>query len=245
MRRDPNKIVYWIIYVNIGIYLVSLVLDPRAFRFDLNPLTFLSPTYDSLAFLGATGADPISKFHRWWSLLSANYLHGSLLHIFFNMAALRQLGPLISQLFGPYRMFTIYTLGGVAGFFVSYMAGVPFTIGASAALCSLIGAALYYGKSRGGAFGQAVFKQVVSWVIGIALIGLIPSVNNWGHGGGILAGILIGFLLGYHERKPETLKHNVFAGVCALTTLMTIAWMLFIAILVIPSIYAQFFKASF
>lgn len=53
-------------------------------------------------------------------------------------------------------MVVIYTLSGMCGFLVSYLAGVGFTIGASAAVCGLIGAALYYGKRRGGRYGQTV-----------------------------------------------------------------------------------------
>ena len=77
--------------------------------------------------------------HRFWTLVSANYLHGSILHIFFNMAALRQLGLLVAREYGVYRMFIIYTLGGIIGFFISYLASVSWTIGASAAVCSLAG----------------------------------------------------------------------------------------------------------
>jgi len=44
----------------------------------------------------------------------------------------------------------------------------------------LIGALLYYGKSRGGIFGQSLFKQLSGWVIGIGLFGLlVPGINNW------------------------------------------------------------------
>ena len=73
------------------------------------------------------------------------------------------------------------------------------TIGASAALCGLIGAALYYGKSRGGTFGQAIYKHTSGWVIGLFFIGLMPGINNWGHGGGLVAGIGTGYLFSYLE----------------------------------------------
>ena len=59
------------------------------------------------------------------------------------------------------------TFSGVFGFFVSYLAGVTFTIGASAAVCGLIGAALYFGKSRGGIYGQTIYRQIGGWAIGI------------------------------------------------------------------------------
>jgi hypothetical protein len=129
------------------------------------------------------------------------------------MLALRQISPLVIREYGTHRMTIIYTLSGVCGFLVSYLAGVGFTIGASAAVCGLIGAALYYGKRRGGVYGHAVYRQVGGWALGIVLFGLvIPGINNWAHGGGMAAGILVGLLSGYHERKKENMLHRLLGG---------------------------------
>ena len=122
-------------------------------------------------------------------------------------------------------MFIIYTLGGVFGFWVSYIAGVPFTIGASASICGLIGSLLYYGKSRGGAYGSAVYREVSGWVMGLGLIGLIlPGINNWAHAGGIIGGIVLGLMLKYEERKPETSIHRATALLCATATAGVLGW---------------------
>ncbi len=227
---SQDTILRALIGVNVVLYILSLFLFPIRLNFA-NPLMALSPNNNSLLLLGATGTIPLDQFHRWWSLLSANYLHGSLLHIIFNMIALRQLAPLIIQTFGPYRMITIYTVTGVLGFGVSYLAGVDFTIGASAAICGLIGSALYYGKSRGGTYGEAIFKHVSGWLIGLFFIGLMPGINNWGHGGGIVAGILMGFLLGYQEKKSEGLIDKSLAAVCILATGLILAGSIVSAIL--------------
>ena len=80
---------------------------------------FLSPGRTSLMLLGATGTYPIDHFGRYWTLLSASYLHGGILHIIFNLMALKQIAPWASNEYGPNRMFTIYTLGGVFGYVVS------------------------------------------------------------------------------------------------------------------------------
>jgi hypothetical protein len=51
-----------------------------------------------------------------------------------------------------------------------------------------------------------VFKQTSGWIVGLVLFGLlVPSINNWGHGGGVLAGAGLAWLLGYSERSRETL----------------------------------------
>ena len=136
--------------------------------------------------------------------MTANWLHGSLLHIVFNMIALNAICPLVIREFGIFRMFSIYSITGVAGFFFSYIGGVYITIGASAGLCGLIGASLFFGKSRGGFWGQLVYKQTTGWIISLILIGFfLPNINNWGHAGGLFAGIFSGWLFGYNEKRLE------------------------------------------
>ncbi len=192
----------------------------------------MSPGQNSLFLLGATGTVPIDHYGRFWSLISANYLHGGILHIIFNLMALRQIVPWVVNEYGVSRMFAIYTLGGIFGFWVSYLAGVPFTIGASAAICSLIGSLLYFGKSRGGAYGSSVYREVSGWVVSLFVFGLIfPGINNWGHGGGILGGIIFGMLLGYNEKRRESAFDHALALLCAVTTIAVLGWALFGALL--------------
>ena len=218
-------IVKIIVYINVGFYMFSIFLSPSSLGLSVNPLTFLSPSDRSLFLLGATGTIPIAGFGRWWTLVSASFLHGGILHLFFNMAALWQLGPFVLHEFGFNRFIVIYTLTGVAGFFLSFLAGIPFTIGASASICGLIGAILYYGKSRGGFYGEAIYKQAMGWIIGIVIFGLlVPGINNWAHGGGVISGILLAFLMGYHENKNETSMHRAFATGCILLTTLSCLW---------------------
>jgi rhomboid protease GluP len=228
IRNREDWILPAILYANVGMFVLTLLIHPLKTGFSLNPLTFLSPDNGSLMLLGATGTIPIHRFGRWWTLISANYLHGSILHIFFNLTALRQIAPLIMIEFGGSRMIIIYTLSGMAGFWASYLAGVPLTIGASAALCGLMGAALYYGKSRGGTYGRAVFRQIGNWAAGLVLFGLlVPGINNWGHGGGMVSGAVCGALLGYRERSAPHPLHHLAAGILVLTTIGVLMWAVF------------------
>lgn len=225
---NQEQLLQLILYTNIGMFVLSILLNPGRSNFNFNPFSFLSPSNQSLFILGSTGTVPIMQMGRWWTLVSANYLHGGLLHIIFNMIALRQLGPLVADEFGTYRMFVIYTIGGVLGFFLSFLAGVHFTIGASAAICSLIGALLFYGKTRGGAYGQAIYSQIGGWAISIFVFGLVvPGINNWGHAGGMAAGAALAYLLGYKERKKETSGHRIIALSCGLVTILVLVWACF------------------
>jgi len=222
---DAGRLIRVIIYVNVGMFVLSILMNPWSTNLSFNPFTFFSPDTNSLLLLGATGTIPIDRLHRWWTLLTANYLHGSILHIVFNMMALKQLAPAVIREYGSHRMIVLYTLGGTIGFWASYLAGVRFTIGASAAVCSLMGALLYYGKSRGGIYGQAIYKQVAGWVVSLFLFGfLIPGINNWGHGGGILGGAILGYLLGYREQRPARGLQKTFAMGCVWLTGIALVW---------------------
>jgi len=229
--NSDERLINTIIAVNAVMFLLSLLMSNRGLNLSGNPMSFLSPDNQGLLLLGATGAIPIDRFHHWWTLVSASYLHGGILHIVFNMLALRQIAPLVIREYGTHRMIVIYTLSGVGGFMVSYLAGISFTIGASAAVCGLIGAALYYGKRRGGIYGQAVYRQVGGWAIGIVLFGLVvPGINNWAHGGGMAAGIVMGLLLGYHERKKENMHHRLLGSLCVFGTTAVLLWAVFTGI---------------
>lgn len=225
LLADPALLINTVVGINIGMFVLSLLIDPRTTGLSLNPLLLLSPTESSLFILGATGTIPINDYHRWWTVVAANYLHGGLLHIFFNLAAFRQLAAVVVREFGTSRMLIIFTLGGTAGFVVSYLAGVHLTIGASAGVCGLVGAILYYGKSRGGVYGVALYKQVGMWVIVMFVFGLmVPGINNWGHGGGIAAGAVLAYLLGYNEKKRETAFQKTLGVACAMVTAVVLIW---------------------
>ena len=220
---DPVKT---IIYTNIAFYLFALLLNPEEiFSNSGGAFGFLSPSNKSLFLLGATGTIPVFQFNHYWTLISASFLHGSILHILFNMMALAQLGPFILQEFGIYRFLNIYILSGIAGYIVSLIFGVPFTIGASASLCGLIGAIIYYGKSRGGYYGQAIYKQALGWVAGLIIFGiLISGINNWAHGGGLLSGIGLAFLMGYNDKNQETAWQKLLAAAAVLITTGVFIW---------------------
>jgi rhomboid protease GluP len=52
----------------------------------------------------------------------------------------------------------------------------------------------------------------------------VPGINNWGHAGGMVAGVILGFFLGYQERKRENLGHKLLAGLCMLVTVVVLGW---------------------
>jgi len=219
--------------INVFMFCASVLLSFSTVRLDINPLVFLSPDNKTLFWLGATGTYPIDNFNHWWSIVTASYLHGGLLHVVLNMIALNQIGKLIVAEFGTYRFWIIYTVSGVLGFSISWLIGINFTIGASAAICGLIGAGLYFGKSQGGDYANAVYRHISGWVIGLFMVGfLVPGINNWAHAGGLFGGILFAYLLGYDIHPKLNKVHKLLAIFCILTTVLCLAWTLGLSVYV-------------
>ena len=199
-RMDVAKMVTAVCIVT---YVASLLLDPRAALLPRGPFDILAPSNGALYRLGAAGAFPWAQ-GRWWTIFTAIYLHGSLLHILFNLMWVRQLAPAVEELFGRARLIVIFTVAGALGFVVSNLSGVSFTIGASGAVFGLLGAMVRYGRSRGGAFGLAVFRQYGQWALVLFVFGFImPGVNNFAHAGGFVGGYIAAFLAGRDDRRAE------------------------------------------
>ena len=159
----------------ITLYAVSLLLEPEAVFSGSGFLSFLSPGTRALYQLGMTGG-VAWDLGWWWTLLTANYLHGGLLHIFFNMMWVRNLAPAATDVYGPARTFVLFNISGVTGFYLSnVMTGAP-TIGASAGIFGLLAALIVYGQKRGSSMMSA---QLWQWALILGLLGFImPGVNN-------------------------------------------------------------------
>lgn len=222
-----------------SLYVLSLVLEPAAIGFN-GLLGMLSPGREALFRLGASGALPVVAAGRWWTVLSAGWLHGGLLHIFFNMMWVRQLGPATAVLYGPGRMLLIYLVSSVIGFLASslggaylyplafLMGGSPYAIsvGASAAVFGLLGAMVYAGRK--GVAAQ-MGRQAWGYAIALFVFGLIvPGVDNWAHLGGFVGGYVLARAL--NPMKPEKLDHTVAAAALLLATLAAIGLSLVLGI---------------
>jgi rhomboid protease GluP len=224
---QKEGVLLMLILINAFMFSASVLFSLSTVRLDVNPLVFLAPDNETLFWLGATGAFPINNYNHWWSIISANYLHGGLLHFLLNMLALNQIGKLIVTEFGPYRFWFIYTVSGITGFVVSWLMNIDYTIGASAAICGLIGAGLYFGKTQGGDYANAVYRHISGWVISLFLFGfLVPGINNWAHAGGLFSGILLAYLMGYDIQPKYKMVHRLLAYLCILTTVLCLAWTL-------------------
>ena len=183
------------------LYTVALLLQPEAITDLRSVLLLLSPGSRALYQLGMTGG-VAWQLGWWWTLLTAIYLHGSLLHIFFNLMWIRNLGPVATEVYGPARAFVLFNAAGAAGFLLSnLMTGAP-TIGASGSVFGLLAALIVYGRRRG---SSLMTTQVWQWAIILFVLGvLMPSVNNWAHAGGFAGGWVAAQAMQFSDETRES-----------------------------------------
>ena len=93
---------------------------------------------------------------QWWRLVTAGFLHGGILHILMNSWVLFDLGAQVEAIYGAARMWVIYFVATIGGFYVSALLSPGVSIGASAGLCGLIGAMIALGVRHRNPMGAAI-----------------------------------------------------------------------------------------
>jgi rhomboid protease GluP len=181
-------------------------------------LTRTSPTGLGIFILGSSGRLPVLVYGRWWTFLTAAWLHANLIHIFLNMWSARNVAPIVAEFYGASRMIIIYVVAGVVGFaastfggtylgFIPFLAGGGQTVGASASIAGLIGAVLHYGHRSG---SSSIAQQALLWIMMFLVMGAsISGIDNWAHIGGLAGGYVCSKFL--DPLYPERLDHFLIA----------------------------------
>ncbi len=138
----------------------------------------------------------VLEWDEWWRLGTAMFLHGGLIHLLFNMFALAQIGPVVEGAIGRGRFLVLYVISGLVGSGVSLVflkGGVG--IGASGAIMGVIGAGAALGHRLGTSGGLELRNRMLQWALYTMVFGLFVRADNWAHGGGFVAGGVMGLLL--------------------------------------------------
>ncbi len=226
---DIGFFVTLIMYGCAGLYLLTLLLSVR-WGYDIlgrgNPLAALSPMPLASRLFGMSGAVPVFLNGMWWTVLSAGWLHGGVLHLVFNMMAVRSLAPPTADIYGAPRMIIIYCFSSVTGFLLSSVAGLfnipllgaSYTLGASASIFGLLGALMYYGRRSG---SSIVHAEAKAYALGFFVFGLIvPGIDNAAHAGGFIGGYLASMAL--DPLKPQRVSHLIGAFAALLLTAVAV-----------------------
>ena len=174
----------------------------------LSGVSPMSPTRLQLGTWGATFA-PLSLGSQPWRMLASNYVHIGVIHIFFNMWCLWNLGRLAERIFDRWTYLLVYTASGIAGSLASlwwHPQGIG--AGASGAIFGLAGgliAVLYLGKLPMAKEAlKPTLKSLVTFAAYNLFFGLVPGIDNAAHLGGLAAGLALGAILaGSVTGSPE------------------------------------------
>jgi rhomboid protease GluP len=179
----------WVTWTLLGISVVVFLLQmlgENLFGSDL--LVLLGAKVNELIYEGQI-----------WRLFTPMLLHGSILHIGFNMYALYIIGPGLERYYGHARFLALYLLAGFAGNVLSFILTPAPSLGASTAVFGLIAAQgifIYKNRSLFGSRSKAMLGNIMIIVVFNLFLGLNPGIDNWGHLGGLIGGAFFAWLSG-------------------------------------------------
>ena len=177
-------------YVLMGLLVVVFGIETLAGGSD-NPQTLVN--------LGANYAPRVTVLGEYWRLFTANFLHIGLMHLAFNLYALYIVGTEVEMFYGPARFLVIYLLTGLSGAIASYAFTYGLSAGASTAIFGLIGTLVAFFVRNRDVFGEMSRSRLSNLMIVIAInvfYGMsVGTIDNWGHAGGFIGGVILGWLL--------------------------------------------------
>jgi membrane associated rhomboid family serine protease len=196
------KVTRAILIACVSIFALSLLLGSFAISFGMIPVAI------------AQG--------EWWRLITSTLLHGSILHLLFNMYALYWLGPQLERSLGHVRFAALYVLSALGGSVASYWFSDLRTVsvGASGAIFGLITATIVIGREMRTDVSQLVVLLGINVVIGF----LQPGIDWRAHFGGAVTGAAVAFIYTKGTRLNRDQIHRAgLAGIFAVLVLATFA----------------------
>ena len=165
---------------------------------------------ETLLFLGASKGELVKngEIHR---LLTCVFLHIGIIHLLCNMYSLYIIGKEVENLYGKIKYLITYLISGIAGSILSVAFSKPDipSAGASGAIFGLLGALLYFGYYYRTYLGATIKSSVVPVIIVNLIFGFLnPMIDNAGHIGGLIGGILVSMMVGVPDKSEKRDKIN-------------------------------------
>ncbi|QEV19107.1 rhomboid family intramembrane serine protease [Streptomyces alboniger] len=212
VTADPRLVTKVLVGLNLALFLVQLAVGDR-----------FTDQYDLLgrAFVPEFGSVEGVAEGQWYRLVTAMFLHGSIMHIAFNMLSLWWIGGPLEAALGRARYIALYMGSGLAGSALTYLLEEPYrpSLGASGAIFGLFGAT---------AILMRRLKYDMRPVLALLAINLLitafwPSIAWQAHVGGLVGGVVIGFAM---VHAPRERRNVIQYGSCALVLAATVIMVL-------------------
>lgn len=185
-KISKHKATYILIIVNIIIYVLSVFMSKSLIEIDTYTLVKMGAKVNILINDGQI-----------WRLITAAFLHGGVMHIGFNMMALKIIGPQVEQIYGWKKYLVIYFASALGGSLLSYiLSPQSISVGASGAIFGLLGAMLVFGFKKKDVIGKSFMMNIIQVIVLNIIIGLsVPNIDNLGHFGGLILGVITALIL--------------------------------------------------
>lgn len=184
-KTEKAIITYILIAVNLVIYGLTAYLSGNIVDSNTRVLIFLGAKVNELINAG-----------EYYRLISCMFLHGGVVHVGVNMYSLYALGPFVEGIYGKLKFTVIYFFAGIVSSLFSYKFSTDISVGASGAIFGLLGAALVFAMKMKDRVRKDFIRNILSVIVVNLVIGFsIPNVDNFGHLGGLVGGMISSFLL--------------------------------------------------
>jgi len=223
-RAQRPKVVYVILALTVFVYILQeltkagiarepfLILGRLLMSEELLQFLMIETGITDLPLLLGSKITPLIIEGQYWRLITPVVLHASLAHIGFNMYALFIIGPNLETYYGHWRFLALYLLSAIGGNLLSFYMTPGLSVGASTAIFGLVaaqGVFIYHNRQLFGQHARRMLNSVF-FIVGINLmLGLTGGIDNWGHLGGLLAGLAFSWFAGpllamnYNQAMPE------------------------------------------
>ncbi|ALB29157.1 rhomboid family intramembrane serine protease [Companilactobacillus heilongjiangensis] len=207
INKESKSYVTWVLLaVTIGVFIVESVVGG-------------SQNYQTLLLMGAK-TNNLVQAGQWWRLITPIFLHIGIFHIFMNGFTLLYVGQILEPMVGHWRFFVIYMLSGIMGNLASFAFGANNVIsaGASTSLFGMFAAFLALGLIyRENRFLRELGKSFLGLIAINLLMDLTMSgIDIWGHIGGAVGGLLLGYALGLPKISRPKMIFRILAILVAI-----------------------------
>lgn len=193
--RKSFRVTPAIIIINVLVFVIMI----------LSGVSIMSPTTENVLVWGGNFRSFVLQ-GEWWRLITCCFIHIGIIHIFFNMWVLHDIGSFLERMIGSWRFGFAYLISGLAGSLNSIVwhYATP-SAGASGAIFGMVGLllALLTTNLLEKEFRNAMLKSVLFMVVFNLLIGTSAMIDNAGHIGGLIAGLICGYLFVWHYKNPK------------------------------------------
>lgn len=202
INKESKSYVTWtLLAVTIGVFIVESLVGG-------------SQNYQALLLMGAK-TNNLVQAGQWWRLITPIFLHIGIFHIFMNGFTLLYVGQILEPMVGHWRFFVIYMLSGIMGNLASFAFGANNVIsaGASTSLFGMFAAFLALGFIyRENRFLRELGKSFLGLIAINLLMDLTMSgIDIWGHVGGAVGGLLLGYALGLPKISRPKMIFRILA----------------------------------